>query len=88
MLVGKEQRRVWQVDEGPFVTEKRAASDLSFGRRACLEQVFELSHHRPDWMFWMRLDQGIKEPEAEQFMHSAVTYTCPEWAVRVKGWMA
>ncbi|HET9566459.1 MAG TPA: hypothetical protein VFP27_18600 [Mycobacterium sp.] len=41
-----------------------------------------------DWMFWMRLDQGIKEPEAEQFMHSAVTYTCPEWAVRVKGWMA
>ena len=41
MLVGKEQRRVWEVDEGPFVTEKRAASDLSFGRRACLEQVFD-----------------------------------------------
>ena len=41
MLVGKEQRRVWEVDEGPFVTEKRAASDLSFGRTACLEQVFD-----------------------------------------------
>ncbi len=41
-----------------------------------------------NWMFWMVQDQGMKEPEAEQFMYSAVTYFCPRWAVRVKGWMA
>jgi hypothetical protein len=40
MLVGEEQRRVGQVDEGPLVVEKRQAGVLSFDRGDRLEKIF------------------------------------------------
>src|SRR5882757_3899129 len=41
VLSCKEQRRIWKVDEGLFVATKRLPSDASFGRGACLDQVFD-----------------------------------------------